>query len=500
MITIDDALVNPDLLGAAIGEIAPWRTWRIVLRAAFALGLGDDEEHAIFAEVAGGRPLPAKRARELWCVIGRRGGKSKIAAALAVYFALFVPRKLSRGERALVLALAASRDQAAVVFGYIQGFLEASPVLAQEIESITASEIKLRNGVGIAVHANSFRTVRGRTLLACILDEVSFWRDETSASPDVEVYRAILPALMTTGGMVIGISTPYRKIGLMHQKHRDHFGHDGDVLVVQGASARFNPLLTPELIEAQRAADPEGALAELDAEFRSDLAAFLDDETIDSSIDHGRPLELPPRGGYTFYRCFVDASGGRHDHYTIAIGHKERTSGQFILDVVRGARPPFDPQTVTRDYAELCAQYRIRTVSGDNFAQEWVQAAWRSCGVRYVRAEQVKSQIYLECLPLFMRGLVRLPDHPRLLRELRLLERHTHRSGKDTVDHGRNGHDDYINATCGVLRSLANYLGYSLDSGWLDPDPDDRDADKASRDAEYQAGLVAHMRRFGMPV
>jgi hypothetical protein len=120
--------------------------------------------------------------------------------------------------------------------------------------------------------------------------------------------------------------------------------------------------------------------------------------------------------------------------------------------------------------------------------------------VRYVRAEQVKSQIYLECLPLFMRGLVRLPDHPRLLRELRLLERHTHRSGKDTVDHGRNGHDDYINATCGVLRSLANYLGYSLDSGWLDPDPDDRDADKASRDAEYQAGLVAHMRRFGMPV
>jgi hypothetical protein len=41
-----------------------------------------------------------------------------------------------------------------------------------------------------------------------------------------------------------------------------------------------------------------------------------------------------------------------------------------------------------------------------------------------------KSQIYRECIPLFTRGLVRLPDHAVLLRELRLLERTTHRGGK----------------------------------------------------------------------
>jgi hypothetical protein len=37
---------------------------------------------------------------------------------------------------------------------------------------------------------------------------------------------------------------------------------------------------------------------------------------------------------------------------------------------------------------------------------------------------------------------------PRLLRELRLLERRTHRSGKDSVDHGRSGHDDLANVVC----------------------------------------------------
>jgi hypothetical protein len=37
-----------------------------------------------------------------------------------------------------------------------------------------------------------------------------------------------------------------------------------------------------------------------------------------------------------------------------------------------------------------------------------------------------------------------------LVRELRLLERHTHRSGRDTVDHGRNGSDDFANS-CPVV-------------------------------------------------
>jgi hypothetical protein len=34
--------------------------------------------------------------------------------------------------------------------------------------------------------------------------------------------------------------------------------------------------------------------------------------------------------------------------------------------------------------------------------------------IGYFKSELPKSQIYLECLPLFARGLVRLPNHPRL--------------------------------------------------------------------------------------
>src|SRR5262249_23473137 len=148
-----------------------------------------------FAKVAGNRPVPAQRVRELWAIVGRGGGKSRMAAALAVFLALFQRHRLARGEIGYVLVLAMSRDQAGVVFNYVRGFLQASSILAQEVASETASEIRLRNGVAIAVHAQSFRSVRGRTLLAVVADEISFWRDEASAVPDVETYRACLPSL-----------------------------------------------------------------------------------------------------------------------------------------------------------------------------------------------------------------------------------------------------------------------------------------------------------------
>ena len=154
-----------------------------------------------------------------------------------------------------VLLLAASRAQASVAFGYVRGFLESSPILRRQIESVTTDEVRLNGNVVIGVHAGNYRTVRGRTLLAVVGDETSFWRDETSAQPDVEIFRACAPALAASDGMWVGISTGYRKLGLLYQKWRDHFGQNSDeVLVVQGDSATFNPTLKLAMIERARAA------------------------------------------------------------------------------------------------------------------------------------------------------------------------------------------------------------------------------------------------------
>jgi hypothetical protein len=105
----------------------------------------------------------------------------------------------------------------------------------------------------------------------------------------------------------VAISSPYRKIALLHTKHRDHYGEDGPVLVVQAPSITLNPTLNQELIAEAIADDPK-ARSEWDATFRVGLLSFLDDATIDAAIDYSRPLEIEPLYGKTYsawerWRC-----------------------------------------------------------------------------------------------------------------------------------------------------------------------------------------------------
>lgn len=480
-ITIDHALTDPNLLGAALGDPESWQLWRSVLRAAFGLPLdhGDLER---FHSVAGDRPPPEQRVDELWAVLGRRSGKTRVAAAVSVFIATLCEHRLVAGEVGYVLLLAASRSQANVAFQYVLGFLEASPILSQLIESVTADEVRLKGNIIVGVHTNNYRTIRGRSLLAVIGDETSFWRDETSAAPDVESYRACIPSLAEKGGIWIGISSGYRKLGLLYTKWRDHFGQAGnDVLVIQGSTAQFNPTFSRKTIDKAKAADPEAAESEWMGGFRNDISAFLDDATIDAAINASRPLELPPREGFA-YQAFVDVSGGRHDAYTICVGHRE--GDQFIADVIRGKKAPFDPQSVTADYATLVKDYRISKLTGDNYSANWCETAWKAEGIAYQRSELAKSGLYLEALPLFTRGLASIPDHATLSRELRLLERRTSRNGKDIVDHGRNGSDDYANALAGLLYLLSKKgkYNYRSDLDWV--------GDDATNDDEWRAGRL----------
>ena len=246
-------------------------------------------------------------------------------------------------------------------------------------------------------------------MAACIFDEVSFWRDDTTATPDTETYTAVLPSLITTNGMLVGISSPYRRLGLIHAKHKRYFGtNSDDTLVVQGSTLAFNQTLDADAIAAQMEADPTAARSEWDAQFRADISGFLDDELIDAAIDHARPLELPPRPG-VFYKAYVDASGGAAggDAYCLGIAHRE--SGCYILDVVRGRQGAFDPEELTKEYAQLCKQYHCAGVVGDRYAREWVASAWRKQAVPYATAALTASETYLECLPLWTRALVRIP-------------------------------------------------------------------------------------------
>lgn len=67
----------------------------------------------------------------------------------------------------------------------------------------------------------------------------------------------------------------------------------------------------------------------------------------------------PPHADFT-YHAFIDPSGGRHDVFALAIGHKD---GELtVIDVVRGRAPPFNPTDTVQEYAALLREYRCLTV------------------------------------------------------------------------------------------------------------------------------------------
>lgn len=447
--SIDAAIADPQLLGAALGDLASWTTWRAVLKAAFGLELST-AEGAAFASVAGVRKPPARRVRELWAIIGRRSGKSRVAGLVGAYVAAFVDHsgKLAPGEIGTILILAASKSQANTVFSYVRAFFETSPILAQMVEEITADEIRLRGNVVLAVHTNNYRTVRGRTLLACIFDEVGFWRDESTSLPDVETYRAILPALATTGGMLVAISSPYAQRGLLYTKHQACFGRDdADVLVVQAGTIAFNPTIDQAVIEAATRDDPEAARAEWQAEFRGDLSTFVDRAIVEACVDKGidqRPFQLRYK-----YVAHCDPSGGQNDSMTLGIAHRE--GERVVLDVAAEWRAPFSPPEVVEDIAKLLKTYRLTAVSGDAYAAQWVVDAFRKHMIWYRHFERNRSELYLHLLPLLTAGNAVLLDLPRLIGQISQLERRTGRGGRDSIDHMRGAHDDLAVAAAGAL-------------------------------------------------
>src|SRR5262249_37137090 len=130
-ISLRAALDDPALLD--MGQPS-WAAWRALLLATMGEPLLLDElEH--FRALTGRNEPPSQMVAGLWAAIGRRGGKSRAIAALAVYLAGLCDHSevLARGERALVLVLAPDRDQASVVVQYAAGILEASPMLRQLI-------------------------------------------------------------------------------------------------------------------------------------------------------------------------------------------------------------------------------------------------------------------------------------------------------------------------------------------------------------------------------
>ena len=460
------AMRDQRLLGASFRG-ASWKSWHTLAKLISGEPL-DDEETALALQCTGRTRLPAKPPRRLYLLVGRRGGKSRFLAALAVWVAALAAewqKLMAPGEPAIVALIGCDKKQAAVLRRYADGLLQ-SPLLAGEVVRRTEERIELRSGAALEICTNDHRTIRGRSAIAVLGDEASFWKsDGESSSSDEEVIAAAAPSLMTApgGGYLVLGSTTYRKRGLMYEKFKEFFGKDSaDELVWLAPSATMNASLPAADIARELAADPTKNRAEFLSEWRDDISGFVPQDALDAATDKGI-IQRPLISDYlTKYFCFVDAAGGAHagsDSFAMAICRVGK-DGMVYLDRLVERIPPFDPAVTVREFCQVLHSFRIMAVQGDHFSGGFAASEFVRNGIQYWPAPRSKSEFYLAALPLILSGRLRLLDNEKLRKQFSKLERTLHAGGRETVDDlGRSSsHDDLCNvvSAAAVLASEAS--------------------------------------------
>jgi hypothetical protein len=419
------------------------------------------EDREIAARIFGPHvdTVSAKHRAVVAAVCGARAGKSYLLGALRLlHLALTVPiDRLAPGEVAVALVVAPDIRLAKQTIRYVKGAVRSHPQLARQLLGETEDTITLARPGGRKVSVECLpatrggASLRGRSLVGVILDEAAFFRDESYQVNDAELYRAIAPRVLPGGQLVIA-STPWAKTGLLWQLYHDNW--DGPVTCLAAHAAtlllRDEPHIV-EQIERETARDPENARREFGAEFMTAGAgAFFDASAIDQSTV---PMVLgrkPGPGATVTAGCDL---GFVSDSSALVIVHRYGHVYEVaeLLEMKPGKDEPLRPSEVIEAFARIARKHGAIGIMSDVHYREAVRESLRSADLVLYPAPEGstgKIAVYTKAKALFAEGRVRIPDHPKLLRQLREISGKATSGGSLSITspRGPGGHGDIVSA------------------------------------------------------
>jgi hypothetical protein len=459
LITLAAAMRDPKLLGGPFKADSFW-PWHALAKVISGERL-DEREGELFKRCTGRTKLPTGPVSSIVLLVGRRGGKDRFLSAVAVHRSSLSgdwSKFLSAGEMGVVLLIGSDKKQARILRRYCRA-LVATPMIAAEVARSTNEILEFKNGASLEVVANDADLVRGRSVLALLGTEASFWNTDPDAkSSDEEVVGAAEPgmAMVPDGGLMILSSSVHRKKGLMYRRWKELHGNDDAEDIVWLASSRtMNPALPEKVVAKAKLKDLQRANAEFGSIWREDISDFVPADVVAAATDRG-VLERAPMAGVEYFG-FADPSGGTgKDSFSLCIGHRG-ADNVVILDCLRERQPRFVPKAVVKEFSDLLKLYRISKIRSDRYASAWASDEWARNNITCEPSELSKSEIYLASLPVLMSGQACLLDIEKLRDQLTGLERRVYASGREAVDDSgaASSHDDLANVCCGVLVNLS---------------------------------------------
>ncbi len=433
----------------------------VILKAIYGLELTQGEV-ALYDKLTGGLNLQHEKgseAIEIVLALGARGGKSTLAAIMALYEAIVkghIWRKhLAPKEYGYAVIVATRQRQAEDIIQHnCARLLTNSPRLKDYLaaEPLKA-ELELSNGLKIISLPCNSTAGRGLPIFFLAFDEIGHFFTE-GARADTDIYNSLSPRLAQFPGAktVLG-STPAAKQGLLWQWFNEGFTVARRA-TFQAATALMNPLVDKDFLERQRARDPDNYAREFLAQFAEKVSAFFDYDLLTGCLQLASDVQ--PKGGLKYF-CGLDQSGlaGR-DRFGLGISHQER-DGKVIVDAVRAWETTIIDK-ILGEIEALAKAYGFTRLLIDRYAAGWVAQALEKIGLK-TDVRPNLSEVYANAKGLMTAGRLVLPDNPELKGGLVNTQAFFGRNNSLSIQHERvgSGHADMADAVLSAVWNASQH-------------------------------------------
>ncbi|HEY2406829.1 MAG TPA: hypothetical protein VGI10_12540 [Polyangiaceae bacterium] len=364
--------------------------------------------------------VPADARAVLVAVCGARAGKSYVLGALYSLWRALVAdlTTLAPGELAVALIVAPDLRLARQVLRYALGAAQSVLSLASLVGSVTSDSFTLARPDGRSVIVECLpatrggSAVRGRTLVSAVLDECAFFRDDSFAVNDLDVFRAVAPRVIA-GGLVVLCSTPWAEAGLLHSEFIANHGRPETALAAHAPTTLLrDDLRTRALVLREQIRDSDNARREFGAEFMSAGSGLFFDGSllramIDPSLSEVSSLVLGASsyvgGDLALY----------HDASALCVVH--RSGELFVVAETYERSPrkgsPLDLHTVIGEFASITRRHGAAEIMADHHLLPIANSLMpdgmylRSCPP----GQLGKTETHLRVRDLIRAGLVRVP-------------------------------------------------------------------------------------------
>ena len=254
--------------------------------------------------------------KELILILGRRSGKSLMSSIVCAYEIYKLLRRGSpqrfygapNGSEIRVVCVANDKEQASIVYGDMQSYIEASDYFKNSIANSNQTLIRFRTdgdkerfpdnprkGTITATFKSSIaKGLRGRGVMCAVFDEIAFFEPQGRSSAE-NIYKAMNPSIAQfspkekgnrhvpigpSDGRVMMISSPDAKDGFFYKMYQLAMSNGPaakNTLVIQAPTWEVNPTLSSDYYEVAFHKDSTSFMTEHGAEFSNRVRGWIED-------------------------------------------------------------------------------------------------------------------------------------------------------------------------------------------------------------------------------